>query len=132
MAKASSFNVSKGKGTAEFAISYHKCDGIDDAQWHKMIAGDHSEMIELKVSKAVAEALNDLADQSWTIKCQAVARAKHGQGRAAVQLAADGYRYGAKATSTAPVVDAQVMGLNRTQALALQVAGVTVLNVPAR
>lgn len=132
MAKNDTFTVAQ-KGNSGHVVTWLRPDGVDDAEWQKRIAGDHSETVTLKVSKAVAAALNDLAVQQFVIKAQGAARSELNNGKAAVQAKVNRYQYGARGTSLpSPVFDAKEAGLSLAQCIALEAAGITILNKPAK
>lgn len=122
-------NVSGGQG---HVVTWLAPESLDDAQWEKRIAGDHTEKTTLKVSRAVANAINELAKQTLVIKMQGASRGELPKGKAAVQAKVDGYCYGAKAAPSAPTVDAAELKLNKAQCDALALSGVKVLNAPAK
>lgn len=131
MAKNDTFTVSK-KDAPGVVATWLRPDSLADAEWEKRIAGDHGEKITVKVSKAVAEAIVDLAVQQFVVKCQGAARTGL-PNKAAVQERVNKYQYGARGGSApSAVVDAKEAGFSLAQCVALEAAGVTVLNKPAK
>ena len=131
MSKRDSFSVSSKSHPTGVVVSYDSPNGsLADPAWEKMIGGDHSAKVSLTVSKAVADAVAELAEQNWVIKAQAAVRPKL-PSKDACQTALNGYRYGAKGGSGV-VVDAALLKLNKAQCEALEQQGATVLNKPAK
>lgn len=132
MAKNNTFSVNKAGGTGVVA-QWMQPDSIDDKEWQKRIAGDHSETVTLTVSKAVAAGLLDLATQQFVVKCQGAARAGL-PNKAEVQARVDKYCYGARPTATVvrPKIDAKEAKLSLAQCIALEAAGVEIVNRPEK
>lgn len=131
MSKMDTFTVSK-KDAPGVVANWLRPDSLSDPEWEKRISGDHGEKITVKVSKAVAEALNDLGIQQFVIKAQGAARAGL-PNKATVQEKVNRYQYGARGTSSpSAVVDAKEAGFTLAQCVALEAAGVTVLNKPVQ
>lgn len=123
MATNDSFTVNKQGGTGVTA-TWLKPDGLADLEWRKRIAGDHSKMVTIEVSEAVANAVNQLAIQSLVIKMQEAGRGGLTEGKAAVQGRVDRYQYGAK-VSTGATVDfgALVGGFDSENPALVEMAG---------
>lgn len=110
------FKVSK-RGMDAVECSADLPENLNDPLWENIVSNPD-------------EDINDLALQSWVVKCQAGARNHLEKGAEAVQRFVDGYTYGARSGGfSAPSIDAseaQQQGFTAEQLAYLKNAGMVV------